>query len=287
MSGYGVAELNQTTADIAAHYRREWRLMGSKRRILSIPSPHLKAVQRIILERVLNAFPAHEAAFCCPGRGILDAVRRHRGHKYLLHLDLKNFFPSVHSSRVARAFGRLGFDSTATALLTALTTFGNNLPQGAPTSVAVGNLVLDRLDRSLWGVCRSFGLTYTRYIDDIAISGGEQLCEAEPEIRRIVSDCRWRLSDKGGLSGPGSRPKLLGVMMGSTLNVDPTYVADLQAILAKHSGSLSPLTESEHRQLAGKIAWVRAVNANEAQDLENMLAELPTVISAAGNSTDF
>jgi RNA-directed DNA polymerase len=282
--GHGLLELNQTATEIASHYRRESRLIGSKRRILSVPSDHLKAVQRLILERLLDPIPPHEAAFCYPGRGILDAVRRHQGHRYLLHLDLRDFFPSVRTSRVARAFRRLGFDAGATTLLTALTTYKNALPQGAPTSVAVGNLVLDRLDRSLWGVCRKYGLTYTRYVDDLAISGGRRLAGVEAEIRAIVSDCHWELSNKGGLAETGSRPRLLGVLMGETLNVDPTYVADLRVVLAGRVGAGDPLTQAEHRTLAGKIAWVRAVNADDAQDLLSLFGQLrttPPAVAAA------
>lgn len=272
-TGFGVSELQETVADINSHYRRESRLIGSKRRQLCIPSEHLKDVQRAILERWLFTIPRHPASFCCPGRGVLDAARRHLGHRYLLHLDIRDFFPSTRPSRVSRAFAGAGFDDEATAVLTALTTFDRHLPQGAPTSVGVGNLVLQRLDRSLWGVCRKFGLTYTRYVDDLAISGGEQLRRAETEIRRIVADCKWTLSEKGGLSGPNACPKLLGVLLGRTLNVDPTYLADLHSVLSD-GRALEDLSEVERRTIKGKIAWVRAVNPDDAKEFESVVSAL-------------
>lgn len=274
--GLGTNELQETVAEIGAHYRRETRLIGSKERTLFIPSEHLKSVQRTILETFLYPLPAHEAAFCTPGRGVLAAVRRHTGHRYLLHLDIKDFFPSVRPSRVKRAFERTGFDPDVAGLLTHLTTVNNHLPQGAPTSVAVADLVLGRLDRSLWGLCQRFGLTYTRYVDDIAISGGARLRKAEKYVRQIFESCHWRLSDKGGLTDPGHRPHLLGVMLGRTLNVDPTYLADLRTTLEEKAKSGEIVSEAEMRKLAGKIAWVRAVNSGESETLAQLAARLRT-----------
>jgi RNA-directed DNA polymerase len=209
--GLGIRDLQETAGDIESHYRSSRRLIGAKERTLLIPSDHLKSIQRDILGSLLNEIPPHPASFCTVGRGILKAAQRHLGHRYLLHLDLKDFFPSVRPARVRRVFQKAGFDAEAAELLAALTTFRNHLPQGAPTSVAVGNMVLERLDKSLWGLCRRFGLTYTRYVDDIAISGGAQVQSAESEVRRIIADCHWELSQKGGLMGPDHRPKLLGV----------------------------------------------------------------------------
>lgn len=268
--GSDLTVLKGILANRSRHYQLRGRVTGTKTRILSVPNEQLKMMQSKLYTRVLRHISCHDAAYCCPGRGVLDAVQRHRGHKYLLHLDIKNFFPSVRPARVNDSLRHAGFSGPVAQLLTKLVTYRRQLPQGAPTSVAIGNMVLRRLDDSLSGLCRSIGLTYTRYVDDLAISGGSRLAKVEDKIRSIVHDCKWELGPKGGLSGPNSRPKLLGVLMGAELNIDPEYISSIEAVLNAISSSDVEVDEKTLRQVEGSINWIASVNPNDGARMREL-----------------
>ncbi len=143
---------------------------GGMRRLL-VPSDGTKAVQRTILRRLLGRLRAHPAATGFEaGKSIVDNARPHVGRHVVIKMDVKDFFPATKEERIERYFRRIGWNKHAAKLLTTLTTAEGGLPQGAPTSPRLSNLVNYGLDRSLQQMVeRRFG-RYTRYADDITIS---------------------------------------------------------------------------------------------------------------------
>lgn len=143
---------------------------GGMRRLL-IPDGNLKTVQRRILRRLLRRLRAHPAAMGFErGRSIVHNALPHTRRKVIIKLDLIDFFPSTPAWRVEAYFRRVGWNAEAAALLTRLCTHEGGLPQGAPTSPRLSNLVLWLLDaRIARFVARRKG-SYTRYADDITIS---------------------------------------------------------------------------------------------------------------------
>ena len=142
-----------------AHLYDERRLSkkGNGSRRLLVPTPRLKLFQRAFYKKYLRDHAYHPAAYCVRGRGILDAVRQHRSRTHLLHLDITDFFPSVDCGDVRDCLRREGVSKDAVPTIARLFTCENQLPQGAPTSVAIGNLVLHPLDVRLTGYCRKPG----------------------------------------------------------------------------------------------------------------------------------
>jgi retron-type reverse transcriptase len=151
-------------------------------RTLAAPRPALKAIQRTILREMLRVLPTHEAAHgFVPGRSIMTNAAPHVGAALVVKLDLRDFFPSVHYRRVVGLFEQLGYREDVAALLAGLTThcrllpdgrpaWPGVLPQGAPTSPVIANLVCRRLDARLTGLSTSVGAVYTRYADDLTFS---------------------------------------------------------------------------------------------------------------------
>ena len=256
----------------AAHLYEEKKLSkkGNGRRRLLVPSPRLKSFQRAFYKKYLRDHPYHPAAYCVPGHGVLDAVRRHRGRTHVLHLDIADFFPSVDCGRVRDCLRREGVAEEAVPTITRLLTFENQLPQGAPTSVAIGNLVLHRVDARVAGYCRrpGAGLTYTRYVDDITISGGSRLEKFEGGIRRIVEDCGWVLNRRSRLFGPAEEHRILGVLAGRTLALDEDYVSDVENALEAVREAGYQLSPGAAGSLRGKIAWIQAVEPDLGRRLE-------------------
>ena len=140
-------------------------------RQIEAPGAKLKDLQRRVLRRLLNPLPAHPAATgFVRGRSIVDNARPHLGRGAVINLDLADFFPTITAERVAQCFEARGWNAEAAAILSRICTNEGRLPQGAPTSPAVSNLVCRKLDARLSALAARFAGSYTRYADDITIS---------------------------------------------------------------------------------------------------------------------
>ncbi len=143
---------------------------GRRRRILA-PSPELKNVQRTILRRILPRLRAHPAVTGFErGHSIVTNALHHARQAVVVRIDLVEFFPSTSARRIRAYFARIGWDPAAAELLTNLCTFDKGLPQGAPTSPRLSNLVNWELDTRLEHLADRFGARYTRYADDLTFS---------------------------------------------------------------------------------------------------------------------
>lgn len=196
--GSGVA------AEPLRHYRYRWlRKATGGVRLLEIPKPRLRDIQRRILREILDVVPVHGAAHgCVSRRSAVTNAALHAGKSMVVRLDLADFFGSISGARVCALFEALGYPSETARYLTGLTTHcaprgvtrsvpheegallearrklqawalrftSRHLPQGAPTSAALANLCAYRLDLRLAGAAKASGATYTRYVDDLFFS---------------------------------------------------------------------------------------------------------------------
>lgn len=195
------------------HYR--YQLLAKRRggwRLLEVPHPYLMSLQRRLLDDLLDHIPPHEAA-CgyARERSVVDHARTHAAQEVVLKFDLQDFFACVRASRVHALFATLGYAETVARELTALCTTATpepvlrrlfedggltwsqlqrlrdpHLPQGAPTSPALANLCAFRLDLRLDGLAHVRGARYSRYADDIVLSGAKHLREALPRIEAWI-----------------------------------------------------------------------------------------------------
>ncbi|KQP40052.1 DNA polymerase [Methylobacterium sp. Leaf104] len=174
-------------------------------RAISAPMPRLKRAQYWVLDVVLAQVPVHEAAHgFVPGRSILTNAAAHVGRDVVVNLDLKDFFPSLDYRRIKGKFRGLGYAEPVATVLALLCTEPDvdaveidgqqlyaargprRLPQGAPTSPALTNLVCTRLDARLSGLARSLGFAYTRYADDMTFSAsGEAAAKVGPLLKYV------------------------------------------------------------------------------------------------------
>ncbi len=143
---------------------------GRERHIVA-PSPALKELQQRLLRRYLAHLPVHPAATAfMPGASILRNAQRHAGRALVATVDLTDFFGSTTSRRVRAFFVHKGWRGEALATLMRLCVYRNGLPQGAPTSPCLSNLVNTDLDAALDELARQSGASYTRYGDDLTFS---------------------------------------------------------------------------------------------------------------------
>jgi retron-type reverse transcriptase len=154
------------------------------RRKIAAPEPELKALQRRILRRLLARLPVHPAATGFRrGESIVSHARRHQGQAVVMHLDLVDFFPSTSAKRIEKYFLAIGWNREAAKLLTKLCTYGGGLPQGAPTSPVLSNLVNYRLDARIAGYAGRLNIVYSRYADDVTFSYADGEAHAADNLK--------------------------------------------------------------------------------------------------------
>ncbi len=140
-------------------------------RVLHKPSDALRQLQRKILRRLLARLKAHPAATAFErGKSIVHNAMPHVGKDVVIRMDVRNFFPSTSAGRVRLYFRNIGWNAEAAEALTRLCTYEGGLPQGAPTSPRLANIVNYGLDTRLARFAEKYGADYTRYADDITIS---------------------------------------------------------------------------------------------------------------------
>ena len=155
-------------------------------RQIEAPVRTLKFIQRLIHESLTRVYGPHPAVHGFrSGRSIVTNAQNHLGRRYVLNIDLVDFFPSITRRRI---FGRLvaapySFNSKVANLIAGLSTNAySRLPQGSPSSPVIANIVAAELDADLAKLCGLLYCRYTRYADDITISTSRS--ELSPQIAR-------------------------------------------------------------------------------------------------------
>jgi retron-type reverse transcriptase len=256
-------------------------------RVLLVPKAKLKAVQQVINERILGHVRPHAAAHgFCAGRSIVTNARVHQKKEVVLTIDLRDFFPTIGYPRVAGMFGWMGYpERVARDLALLCTTIVPNttrrrLPQGAPTSPAISNLVAINLDKRLSAYAASLGFQYTRYADDLCFSGPRRgVYRLLRFAKRIIRNERFRVNpEKIRIQRPSQRQSVTGIVVNQDLAVPREERRRLRAIL--HQARKTGLEKQNRRQhphfkeyLFGKWGFVNMVNPRQAEKLRPSLQE--------------
>jgi hypothetical protein len=256
----------------------------TKKRTIDNPQDDLKVIQRLINRRLLNSLDL-PANICggVKGRTVLDNVLCHFGAKQLVTIDIKNFFPSITNIHVYRVWHEvLGCSPKISSLLTRLTTVERHLPQGAPTSTLLANLVLFSVDGPIRSECDFKGVTYTSWVDDLAFSGGRS-CEVLSLVIPALHRAGFRISrQKIKIMGPADRKTLNGVLMGKFPSVVRERFSQLRSGIHKLKTNQVPQHElSKYVQaLRSRIVQVGSIVPHKAARLRR---ELDSVTRSIGD----
>ncbi len=140
-------------------------------RNITAPYPALLEMQYWIYNNILKHQKVHSSAHgFVAKKSIISNSKIHAGQKHLLKMDLKDFFPSIKLNRIIFIFKELGYPNIVAFYLASICSYENALPQGAPTSPCISNLVARKLDKRLIQFSKKYNLKYTRYADDITFS---------------------------------------------------------------------------------------------------------------------
>ena len=290
------------------HYR--YQLLPKRSggwRLLEVPEPYLRALQRKVLDRLLAHVPPHEAACAyVRGRSVADHARAHAGQAVLLKFDLQDFFATVRASRVHASFAALGYPRAVAGALAALCTTATpepvlerlrtegglawvqamrlrdaHLPQGAPTSAALANLCAFRLDVRIAALARSLGARYTRYADDIVLSGDAGLLRAadrvEARIGAFALDEGFALNHrKTRRVTRARRQQVCNIVVNERPNLPRAEFDRLKAQLhlcatrGAAAQNRAGLPQWE-QHLRGRVAWAEQLNPDKARRLRRLL----------------
>lgn len=271
--GFSPRTLYSAANTIDRHYH-EVRIpkRDGTERILHVPDEFLKRIQRRINDVLLAGMPVSRYATAYnPGNSIAGNAAPHAGKNKLLKLDIRDFFDHITYPLVKeRVFPRHIYSESNRILLSVLCVYHDTIPQGAPTSDAISNIVLYEFDRSVGRYCRENGIAYTRYCDDMSFSG-----EFDPQkIIAVVSDELRKEGfflnrKKTVISRPGQKMRVTGLSVNEFVNVPPEYRRKIRQEMhfirkygvsshLEHAGI--QMSEEEYlNSLQGRIGYVLSV----------------------------
>lgn len=227
-------------------------------RTIHAPVPGLKAILRCLNFVLLCVYEDEyedNAMGFIPGRSIKDNAVRHAGKHYVFNIDLKDFFPSIDLYRVkailqlppfnlkneqeplAYLLANLCCETMEVERLEAsgdlIKKTAAVLPQGAPTSPSLTNFIARKMDRRLKGAAKRFGVTYTRYADDITFSSNHNVYQKESEfmleVRKIIAEQGFLIKEsKVRLQQNGYRQEVTGLIVNAHPNVPSQYVKQVR-----------------------------------------------------------
>lgn len=265
-------EIDYVLWDIDRYYRpaKIPKRDGSKRGLL-VPYGKLKLLQEKVKEHILDKIPLLD---CVHGgvkrRSAISNARCHVGQRVVFSLDLKDFFPSVNPERVRKIFIFFGFGEECANLLTKVTTWRYQLPQGAPTSTALANLAVVSLDLRLLHLASLHGFAYTRYIDDLTLSGGERLLDFRNLVRRIVESEGFATKPEKTLTMiEGQRQIVTRLVVNSKINMSREWRKELRERVLEHVAG-EPMVVSE-ASLLGSLNWLAYLNPGAGETLRSRL----------------
>jgi retron-type reverse transcriptase len=274
-------------------------------RTLSAPHRRLGAAQRWIHVNILSKLPTEPAAQGFrKGRSTVTNATPHCRQAIVVNMDLENFFPTIVFPRVRSVFHRLGYSPSVATILALLCTecprrlvsYDNKsywvatgprgLPQGACTSPALSNQVARRLDKRLTGLARKLNLAYTRYADDLSLSGsadfGPRVGYLLARVRHLAEAEGFTVNDKKTrVLRPNTAQKVTGLVVNSKPALPRRELRRLRALL--HRASSEGL-DSQNRDgrpnfrayLEGKLAYIRMVQPMVGDKLLQLYTALPS-----------
>lgn len=215
-----------------SHYRK-FAIRKRSGGIRTLMAPHftLKYVQHWIYKNILSKI---SVSYCAhgfrPQKSILSNARLHFENKCLLKIDLKDFFPSITINEVIQVFRDCGYSKRVSYYLASICCVDDCLPQGAPTSPALSNIISRHMDKRLLLLCKKMGFKYTRYADDMAFSGEKISPRFVRYVERIIFECGFVLNpDKVKLYNGDGTKLLTGLSLANQqVRIPRKYRRDLE-----------------------------------------------------------
>lgn len=245
----------------AFHRYRQFKIKKKSGGFRQITAPRNQSFMMLLqsINEIMKAMyiPSDHAMGFTEKRSVVTNATVHKSQNYVFNIDLKDFFPSVEQGRMMKrlTLAPFNFSPQIALLISGICSmrvkreqpietkkhdldkrFMYVLPQGAPTSPIITNMICDTLDRRLAGLAKRFGLHYTRYADDITFSSMHYVYSENGEFRkelvRIIKSQNFTINEtKTRLQKHGSRQEVTGIIVSDKLNVTRKYVREIRSLL--------------------------------------------------------
>lgn len=284
---------------------------GGMRKITA-PTPRLKEVQERLLKVLYAVYnPKDSTHGFVIGRSISTNAKVHIRNKYVLNIDLEEFFPSINFGRVRGMFmaNPYSCNNEVATVLAQICCYNNYLPQGSPLSPLVSNMICARLDSHLNKLAKKYFCQYSRYADDITISTNKphfpveiakitelnekKVCKLGNAILSTINNNGFNINQtKTRLQKSNERQVVTGLVTNKKINVPRSFIRNVRAMLfnwknyglahcqrefeAKHTS----LTASKLKQklfsemVRGKIDFIGTVRGKEDTIYLRLLQQL-------------
>lgn len=286
--GFSAKTLYGLSNNLEKHYHNVLipKRDGSKRK-LSVPDLILKSVQKSIADNILAQYPVSKYAKAYKvGSNVQRNAQPHVGKKKILKLDIEGFFDHILYSQVKNTvFCEEKFAEPIRVLLTMLCYYKESLPQGAPTSPAITNIIMYDFDETVGSFCNEKKIAYTRYCDDMTFSGdfdeGEVIAFVKGELCKLGLFLKNR---KTAVIPASKRQTVTGVVVNEKLNITKDYKKKIRQEmhyiqkfgLDEHIKRCKIADKQQYvLSLRGRIAFVLQTTPNDCEFLEykKILAE--------------
>lgn len=250
-------------------------------RTICVPNKNLKKVQKKLYNKLStyydeiktqNNFTSKISHGFEKNRSIVTNAEVHKNKRYVVNLDLLDFFPSINFGRVRSYFIKNNYfeinDDIAT-ILAQLTCYKGTLPQGAPTSPLIANMICNIMDIRILKIAKKYRLDYTRYADDLTFSTNNKYFLNDydkflEDIKNIIHRSGFELnSKKTRLLFSNSRQEVTGLVVNKKISVPKEYYKNTRAMahsLYKNGYFLIDDEVGTIEQLEGRFSFINQIN---------------------------
>lgn len=251
-------------------------------RELFIPSVTLKYIQRWILDNII--YHMHISPYAngfCPNKSIVTNAKKHLEKECVINIDLKDFFPSINLDDVFRIFYYYGYTKEVSFALSKLCTNSGVLPQGSPASPYISNIICLKLDKRLSTLVEKYEGDYTRYADDITISGNRGIIKCLHIVEHIINDEGFNINhNKTRTAFYYQRQEVTGLVVNhGKVSINKEYKRKLKQEIYfcikygvnEHLDYIKNDKSFFKEHLYGKAYFVKMVEPEEGEKVLNML----------------
>lgn len=218
-------------------------------------------------------------------RSTISNALPHVGKHQVVNLDISSFFPSVKPECIRLALVRAGCAAAVAPLLSELVSYKDGLPQGSPTSTIIGNLVLEPMDSDFMALCGKHGFVYTRYVDDITISGNIDINPWRQGLIDIVRRAGFDVAAKKiRFSNHSDRQVVTGLVVNTKLRPTKDYISELRGTIRRcwpENEGLAQVADENGlqpgemlRMLRGQVGYVKSVDKPLGRGIRGLMVKI-------------